>query len=256
MGRAILAEPGPLAQLVEQGTLNPKVAGSNPARPIATPAATPTPHHHRGHRARRRHRGTNGAPPGAPPSGRDPASPEDWQGLVRPVDAGFPCATASPTPTPAPPGRGLGRAYKAALGNATKSCAFPCGLANAGGSGGQGAGRRRLTAEAGRRTRQPNRRDDPGDGPRLRRGPRRGQRRRTPPRRRRRRRRPSTPNCSIVDADRTPSPSTVLAHTSVKVRRDRVPGSVRARRIASKRSGNDERGDGGWRRRGSHRECR
>ena len=152
MAGAILAElSGPLAQLVEQGTLNPKVAGSNPARPIATPAATPTPHHHRGHRARRRHRGTNGAPPGAPPSGRDPASPEDWQGLVRPVDAGFPCATASPLlTTPAPPGRGLGRAYKAALGNATKSCAFPCGLANAGGSGGQGAGRRRLTAEAGR----------------------------------------------------------------------------------------------------------
>jgi hypothetical protein len=26
--------PGPLAQLVEQGTLNPKVAGSIPARPI------------------------------------------------------------------------------------------------------------------------------------------------------------------------------------------------------------------------------
>src|SRR5438445_1726658 len=27
--------PGPLAQLVEQGTLNPKVEGSNPSRPIA-----------------------------------------------------------------------------------------------------------------------------------------------------------------------------------------------------------------------------
>ena len=26
--------PGPLAQLVEQGTLNPKVEGSNPSRPI------------------------------------------------------------------------------------------------------------------------------------------------------------------------------------------------------------------------------
>ena len=30
---AILARPGPLAQLVEQGTLNPKVEGSNPSRP-------------------------------------------------------------------------------------------------------------------------------------------------------------------------------------------------------------------------------
>jgi hypothetical protein len=28
---------GPLAQLVEQGTLNPKVAGSIPARPISSP---------------------------------------------------------------------------------------------------------------------------------------------------------------------------------------------------------------------------
>jgi hypothetical protein len=27
---------GPLAQLVEQGTLNPKVEGSNPSRPTAT----------------------------------------------------------------------------------------------------------------------------------------------------------------------------------------------------------------------------
>jgi hypothetical protein len=26
--------PGPVAQLVEQGTFNPKVAGSSPARPI------------------------------------------------------------------------------------------------------------------------------------------------------------------------------------------------------------------------------
>ena len=31
---ATLARPGPLAQLVEQGTLNPKVEGSNPSRPI------------------------------------------------------------------------------------------------------------------------------------------------------------------------------------------------------------------------------
>ena len=29
-------DPGPLAQLVEQGTFNPKVAGSIPARPIAS----------------------------------------------------------------------------------------------------------------------------------------------------------------------------------------------------------------------------
>jgi hypothetical protein len=28
---------GPVAQPVEQGTFNPKVAGSNPARPIKTP---------------------------------------------------------------------------------------------------------------------------------------------------------------------------------------------------------------------------
>jgi hypothetical protein len=36
-GGAWLYSPagGPLAQLVEQGTLNPKVAGSIPARPIA-----------------------------------------------------------------------------------------------------------------------------------------------------------------------------------------------------------------------------
>src|SRR5437763_11821624 len=31
---ATLANRGPLAQLVEQGTLNPKVEGSNPSRPI------------------------------------------------------------------------------------------------------------------------------------------------------------------------------------------------------------------------------
>ena len=31
--RRILGGTGPLAQLVEQGTFNPKVAGSNPARP-------------------------------------------------------------------------------------------------------------------------------------------------------------------------------------------------------------------------------
>src|SRR5207247_9072558 len=30
------ALPGPLAQLVEQGTLNPKVEGSNPSRPMGT----------------------------------------------------------------------------------------------------------------------------------------------------------------------------------------------------------------------------
>ena len=34
-GRATLPCPGPLAQLVEQGTLNPKVEGSNPSRPKA-----------------------------------------------------------------------------------------------------------------------------------------------------------------------------------------------------------------------------
>src|SRR4051812_29712821 len=33
-----MANPGPLAQLVEQGTLNPKVEGSSPSRPM-----TPTP---------------------------------------------------------------------------------------------------------------------------------------------------------------------------------------------------------------------
>src|SRR5436853_2257181 len=32
--------PGPLAQLVVQGTLNPKVAGSSPARPTTHSAAT------------------------------------------------------------------------------------------------------------------------------------------------------------------------------------------------------------------------
>jgi hypothetical protein len=30
---------GPLAQLVEQGTLNPKVEGSNPSRPTSEPPA-------------------------------------------------------------------------------------------------------------------------------------------------------------------------------------------------------------------------
>src|SRR4051794_34242733 len=41
MGRAYsslaCAVPGPVAQLVEQGTFNPKVAGSKPARPIKKP---------------------------------------------------------------------------------------------------------------------------------------------------------------------------------------------------------------------------
>src|SRR5690349_181364 len=32
--RPLYSPPGPLAQLVEQGTFNPKVAGSSPARPI------------------------------------------------------------------------------------------------------------------------------------------------------------------------------------------------------------------------------
>src|ERR671914_2974994 len=35
------ATPGPLAQLVEQGTLNPKVEGSNPSRPISLGAQFP-----------------------------------------------------------------------------------------------------------------------------------------------------------------------------------------------------------------------
>ena len=34
MPAATLAARGPVAQLAEQGTFNPKVAGSNPARPI------------------------------------------------------------------------------------------------------------------------------------------------------------------------------------------------------------------------------
>ena len=34
---------GPLAQLVEQGTLNPKVAGSNPARPTSLPRPDVSP---------------------------------------------------------------------------------------------------------------------------------------------------------------------------------------------------------------------
>src|SRR5215217_703811 len=33
---AAILGPGPLAQLVEQGTLNPKVEGSNPSRPNAS----------------------------------------------------------------------------------------------------------------------------------------------------------------------------------------------------------------------------
>ena len=32
---------GPLAQLVEQGTLNPKVEGSNPSRPTTFPPSSP-----------------------------------------------------------------------------------------------------------------------------------------------------------------------------------------------------------------------
>jgi hypothetical protein len=39
-----IAHDGPLAQLVEQGTLNPKVEGSNPSRPIRTPVVEPNPH--------------------------------------------------------------------------------------------------------------------------------------------------------------------------------------------------------------------
>src|SRR3954447_16587118 len=35
-----LARPGPLAQLVEQGTLNPKVVGSIPTRPIESRPTT------------------------------------------------------------------------------------------------------------------------------------------------------------------------------------------------------------------------
>src|SRR6266540_7470833 len=35
------ASDGPVAQLVEQGTFNPKVAGSIPARPIQEPPANP-----------------------------------------------------------------------------------------------------------------------------------------------------------------------------------------------------------------------
>src|SRR5215218_7193504 len=38
---ATLPSPGPLAQLAEQGTLNPKVAGSIPARPNRKGAAQP-----------------------------------------------------------------------------------------------------------------------------------------------------------------------------------------------------------------------
>ena len=41
-GRAY-THSGPLAQLVEQGTFNPKVAGSRPARPIHTGIAVPVP---------------------------------------------------------------------------------------------------------------------------------------------------------------------------------------------------------------------
>ncbi len=43
-GRYSTPRLGPLAQLVEQGTLNPKVEGSNPSRPMTTPAAKPVPH--------------------------------------------------------------------------------------------------------------------------------------------------------------------------------------------------------------------
>src|SRR5688572_25536706 len=40
--RADFGQLGPLAQLVEQGTLNPKVVGSNPTRPIfAWPPPSP-----------------------------------------------------------------------------------------------------------------------------------------------------------------------------------------------------------------------
>src|SRR5262245_5860698 len=35
---------GPLAQLVEQGTLNPKVEGSNPSRPIPSRVVERNPH--------------------------------------------------------------------------------------------------------------------------------------------------------------------------------------------------------------------
>jgi hypothetical protein len=41
---AILARRGPLAQLVEQGTLNPKVGGSNPPRPMTVLSAERTLH--------------------------------------------------------------------------------------------------------------------------------------------------------------------------------------------------------------------
>src|SRR5262249_26982835 len=60
--------PGPLAQLVEQGTLNPKVEGSNPSRPILLPPATPFPLNHACHTRYSRQLSPWRAPPGAPPN--------------------------------------------------------------------------------------------------------------------------------------------------------------------------------------------
>ena len=60
--------PGPLAQLVEQGTLNPKVEGSNPSRPIEVFADRRKPHGYAGQTCHRCHERTWRAPPGAPPA--------------------------------------------------------------------------------------------------------------------------------------------------------------------------------------------
>ncbi len=71
---ARLREPlrGPLAQLVEQGTLNPKVEGSNPSRPIRTRTAMRKPHGYAGRACRSGRRCAWRAPTGAPTAGGPP----------------------------------------------------------------------------------------------------------------------------------------------------------------------------------------
>src|SRR5207237_8182871 len=71
----ILARPGPLAQLVEQETLNLKVVGSSPTRPISPGAAgaayPPRP------------------PSEEPPSGFPPGSSDSGAALLPPWFAAF-----------------------------------------------------------------------------------------------------------------------------------------------------------------------
>src|SRR5437870_4825237 len=63
--RFLYSLEGPVAQPVEQGTFNPKVAGSNPARPIPDRGPAPKWLGEPRHPYRRCRRRPNGAPPGA-----------------------------------------------------------------------------------------------------------------------------------------------------------------------------------------------